>query len=820
MFYIVVSGRLAEEYYNEYVKITEKYNIIAASIVYCYKQKYHETKPYFKDKFLNSGGITCDFEYVANYILNDECNWANIHQTYQKYIPEQTNYGDIFMYMNTNNEYELALPILIGKTINSSLIEKGEIKKFQELLLSRYNNSYTQKDIQLIKPSGNKNMDIPLHILSKFFVKFYTSESLDGNNFYKKLNLDLTNNKFDEYHPFIFLMYDSLNKGYLKSYNKKLYRGGKILKSEFDKIIANKNICSNKNEKLFYFSKNFLSFSKSEKVAKKPTFFNNQNYGNTITVEFIIENCKNEKYFITNIDISSFSNFEDEEEVLILPLTCFEVVKIGEEEVYENVTYRKIYLRYLDKYLDKITEKINDLNSKSDKTEINNFFTKSMNSKFGKNVIDCYDKKQKLSLNYCKILGASPDNNYFLSIIGTNLFSKIIGNSKEQIGAHLDDEVNGFLEEYNGSNTDTKEKSNIIKYFEGMNEKFKDLNIQTLDNSYSIGFCLGSFISNLRSLMKAPTSAKVFSVVSCALGCGLPLIKMIPKIKYIISLDVLKSRVNVGMILNGLNILWGIGIGAISIFKFHFEYHKRWKITGFYAGKLVLKTAISIGFSFLGNLASKAACLGIIILVGSPLSPFVTVVVGLIGGIAFGALGNYVGNKLTDKIFGKDEFVLSSANLYYKYIPKKYRKRGNNPHLKWNNTYLCADVKSYIIECIINDVDTAMRVINIPNDVFELEECLGYEINQNYLINEFDSEDSTDDDEDGKKFLAKKLQKGKKFAGDLVIPYKGIDENAYKIDFVIYGISKEKISSKEWSISRDKESKEKLILMGFVLSVY
>ena len=818
LFYIVVSGKLAEEFYNEYVKITEKYNIIAASIVYCYKQKYHEKKPYFKDKFLNSGGITCNFDYVVKYILNDECNWDNIHQTYKKYIPEKPNYGDVFMYMNTSKEYELALPILIGNTINSSLIEKGEIKKFQELLLSRYSNSYTKKDIQLIKPSGNKNMDIPLHILSKFFAKFYTSQSIDGNNFYSKLNLDLTNNKFDEYHPFIFLMYDSLNKGYLKSYKKKLYRGGKILKSEFDKIITNKNKCVNNNEKLFYFSKNFLSFSKDEQVAKDPVFFNNQNYGNTVvTVEFIIEKCENEKYFITNIDIESLSNFRTEKEVLILPLTCFEVVKIGDEEEYKNVKYRKIYLSYLDKYLDKIIEKINELNNKSDKKEIDNFFTKSMNSKFGKNVIDCYDKKQKLSLNYCKVLRASPYNNYFLSIIATDFFSKIIVNSKGQIGAHLDDEVPNFLEEYNGSN---ESKNRITKFFERMSSKFKELDHKTFNNSYSIGFCLGSFLSNFESFVKAPTSAKAFSLASLALGCGLPLIKMIPKIKFIIGVEILNSGINVGMLLNGLNILWGAGVLFGSIFKFHFEHQNRWRVTGLYIAKLSLKTTISIGFSVLGNLACKAACVGIIFLIGAPISPFVTIVAGILGGVLFGALGNYAGNKLTDKIFGKDEFILTSANLYYKYIPEKYRKRGNNPHLQWNKTYLCAGVKSYIIECIINDVDTGMRVINIPNDIFELEECLGYEINQNYPINEFFSEDSTDDDEDGKKFICKKLKKGKKYAGDLVIPYKGIDENAYKIDFIIYGINKEKISSKEWSICRDKESKEKLILVGFVLSVY
>ena len=258
LFYTIVSGRLAEEYYNKYVKLTEEYNIISASVVYCFKKKYHETKPYFKDKFLNSGGITFSFEEAANYILKDECDWANLTNNYIKYIPEKGKYGDIFMNIDTRKEYELALPILIGKTINSSLLEKGAIKDFQNLLLSRYCNSYEEKALKLIKPSGNKNMDIPLHILSKYFLKFYTEEG----GFYRDLNRDLTNDKFDDYHPFIFLLYDSLNNGFLKSYKGRLYRGDKINKIEFNKIISNKN--KNKNEKLFYFSKKFLSFSKNK----------------------------------------------------------------------------------------------------------------------------------------------------------------------------------------------------------------------------------------------------------------------------------------------------------------------------------------------------------------------------------------------------------------------------------------------------------------------------------------------------------------------------------------------------------------------------
>ncbi len=210
-------------------------------------------------------------------------------------------------------------------------------------------------------------------------------------------------------------------------------------------------------------------------------------------------------------------------------------------------------------------------------------------------------------------------------------------------------------------------------------------------------------------------------------------------------------------------------------------------------------------------------------IVGTPVVLFVTIITGLLAGKYF--LENLeikITNKIDDALIGKEEFVLSSANLYYRYIPDKYRKRGNNPHLKWNKTYLCATVKSYIIECIINLVETAMRVINIPNTVYELNECLGYEINENYQIDDFCSEDSTDDDDDEveKKYICKKIRQGNKYAGDLIIPYKGIDKNVHKIDFIIYGINKERINNKEWSDYRDKEVKEKLInnfIINFII---
>ena len=51
----------------------------------------------------------------------------------------------------------------------------------------------------------------------------------------------------------------------------------------------------------------------------------------------------------------------------------------------------------------------------------------------------------------------------------------------------------------------------------------------------------------------------------------------------------------------------------------------------------------------------------------------------------------------------------------------------------------------------------------------------GFEgINENYQIDDWCSEDSTDDDEEGKKFICKKIRQGNRYAGDLIIPYKKI----------------------------------------------
>ena len=632
LFYVIVSGRLAESFFNEYVQIAEKYNIIADTIVYCFRQKYHQTKPYFKDNFLNPGGITLDFEDVANYILKDKLAWKNITKKYKKYIPENEKFGETFKFIDVTKEYNLALTILIGSMINSSFVEKDKIIEFQNLLLSRYCKCYEQKDLKPIKPSIDKNLDIPLHILIKFFIRFYSlqvkSEKLIyGNNFYNDLNKDLSNNKFQDYRPFILLIYDCLNREIIKPYKKKLYRATKITKNELKNLIKNFN--KNKNEKPIYRSTNFLSFSKDIDVAykflegckanKKP---------NEEIVLFILDECKNEKYFVSNIDIESLSSFKSEKEALHLPLSSFEIVGIEEVKIKNKVDYFKIYLNHLDKYQEKIDSKIEELRKKNDAIAIKDFLVKSTESELGKTILENYDKQSQIKTNFGKIINAQPNNPYFLNLIAAEIILK-------QNAAHVDDEIQNLANEIKCNGKEDKDicksenKMKLTKFFDEYLTKY-NISVESFDNSFSLGYCLGNFFYWYQMLRESKTEMsigdKAINLASFILACGPHLIRLIPKIKDIMTKNILlinNYSVDLEMILDGLNLLWVIGIESFYILKFYFEYKNSLKSTLEYAGKRVVKIGSTICISIIGKLIIKAGICGIMFITGIPISPFV-----------------------------------------------------------------------------------------------------------------------------------------------------------------------------------------------------
>ena len=68
-------------------------------------------------------------------------------------------------------------------------------------------------------------------------------------------------------------MYNALNKGIFKSYcQTNLYRGGTLSNEEFNSLMEKFELQKHSNpnsfkDKIFFFSRKFLSFSKKEEVA-------------------------------------------------------------------------------------------------------------------------------------------------------------------------------------------------------------------------------------------------------------------------------------------------------------------------------------------------------------------------------------------------------------------------------------------------------------------------------------------------------------------------------------------------------------------------
>ena len=189
-------------------------------------------------------------------------------------------------------------------------------------------------------------IDIPIPIISKFWVRAYTAES----DFYKKMNENLLKNKIQNYLIFIQMLYEAVKKNYLKpQYNKKLYRGTLLSKKEFKNI---ENYLHSKIEGLpaaIVYGRAFFSFSDDENVAlnfkeKKKLYMNKDS---EMVGLFVIEQCpENDKICSGNASIKEYSFYKSESEILFFPFSSFEIKKA--EKINENEFI--ITLNYLGKY--------------------------------------------------------------------------------------------------------------------------------------------------------------------------------------------------------------------------------------------------------------------------------------------------------------------------------------------------------------------------------------------------------------------------------------------------------------------------------------
>ena len=213
LFYVIVSGRLAEEFFNNYAEKVIDMNILCASIIYCYNDSFHKKKNYYKDSFLNPGGIVSSPNEIVKYIKKIENNPIDNQICQNSTTTDSNSEGYGYVFNIAQNLSEITLPLIISHFIKSYLISKNDLEEMQNNFLKVFGKNKTI--IDYIYPQKEKKIDIPLHIMAKFHAKLYTVES----EFYYRINKDLTNKKFDFYRIYIFLLYNGLHKKTLKNYS-------------------------------------------------------------------------------------------------------------------------------------------------------------------------------------------------------------------------------------------------------------------------------------------------------------------------------------------------------------------------------------------------------------------------------------------------------------------------------------------------------------------------------------------------------------------------------------------------------------------------
>jgi len=339
--YVILSGRLAEEFLDTYEENLQKITSLTLNIIFCFNGEYHKSKKYANDPFYNPGGVVTEFIEVIKFLKMDKYNIniqpkIDIQNNKNQKVKNDNNYGDkSFIFISKTLE-NLSFPIIFKK-FSYRFMNEDLLEKFKLFLFNNYYSSL--EGIDLIKII-NRSFKIPFYLFSKIFLKLYTKET----PFYRDLNKSLRNSNFSDFNQFIFTLYYGLNMKIIQDYHdKELYRFSNITKTEYDSIL-------NSSCRLVL-ARTFFSFSKDKHIAEHFRLKNNN--PNIKSILFVVNPSGQENITVTNIDIEDYSYYKEEKEVVFLPFSGFEITDIKEGDEYCT-----IYLNYLNKYEKKVIDYI------------------------------------------------------------------------------------------------------------------------------------------------------------------------------------------------------------------------------------------------------------------------------------------------------------------------------------------------------------------------------------------------------------------------------------------------------------------------------
>ena len=336
---IITSGSIYSEFYEKFKDNINYFQIAPRIIIFTFNRKRFiekNNKLPINHPFYNAGGVVDNFNPVKEFILskNEFSDDIIEMETLEREKEDKFNFELI------TEKNQLILPLFFPDYIKEPS-EEG-IQYFNKYMLRHFKeNCIYNLFSQLVEVK-----EIPIPILTKFWVRSYTAES----EFYKKMNKDLLQNDIKNYLIFIQMLYEAVKKNYLKPQcNKKLYRGTLLSKKEFEKII---NYMDKKIEELpaaIVYGRSFFSFSDNIKVAqnfkeRKKVYMNKKT---EMVGLFVIEQCpQNDKMCSGNASIQEYSFYKNESEILFFPFSSFEIKKI--KKINENEFI--ITLNYLGKY--------------------------------------------------------------------------------------------------------------------------------------------------------------------------------------------------------------------------------------------------------------------------------------------------------------------------------------------------------------------------------------------------------------------------------------------------------------------------------------
>ena len=306
---IIVSGRL----FNDLVRLLQKnlnsiYVIPKIIVFTTQKKNYPFPKEVPNDLFYTYEGSKTSFEEIKSFI---DTQLEKIEAYFQKGANaaiQRNPIGDKLIFEKIGDLNSSPLPEFYQKFLEET--DSINNTEFIQYMYNNYNKEQSYKEMlsQMIDIP-----DIPVELLSKYYIRMYTSA---GGNYYKYMKFDLLGD--DEkikliYLPYIKTLYKGLEIGTLRTYTSfNVYGALKLSDQQIQDLSQYKQNGS------LMFSRAFLTFSKIPEVTEIYMKYGKNAFA---TVSFSNINAG----FYSHADLGELSVVPEEKEILFFPFSVFRI---------------------------------------------------------------------------------------------------------------------------------------------------------------------------------------------------------------------------------------------------------------------------------------------------------------------------------------------------------------------------------------------------------------------------------------------------------------------------------------------------------------